>query len=284
MRRPHLLRVGAATLLALMLTGCGDGTGDTPAPPDPAPTTNPSVVDTDETTATEAATDEPDTTTDTGPVTEIAPTTSGPTTDDPEVTQETAAPSEPTDDTAPTAPVSGACTDDSLSQDILGFTGGVSVDFCEGGWAAATYPDAPGTPEFIAETADGRWFHAVSIGDPVCPEDLTARGAPSSIAELLPSCGADPTSAPPTPTDPDEPCTVQTALYGPTTAELIGVSCSGATAEWQVAEANTTPSWTIPGTTPTGWECYVTPYDETSAAAGSCYGPDGSSYFTLYVP
>lgn len=280
---PHLLRAGAAALLALVLSACGDGTGDTPAPPDPAPTTSPSEVDdTDGTTATERPTDEARPT-DTGPVTDAAPTTSAPTTDGPEVTGTTAAPSDPTE-AAPTAPVSGACTDDSLSQDILGFTGGVSVDFCEGGWAAATYPDAPGAPEFIAETSGGHWFHAVTIGDPVCPEDLTARGAPSSIAELLPSCGTDPTAAPPAPTDPDEPCTIQTALFGSTTAELIGVSCSEATAEWQVAEANTTPSWTIPGTTPTGWECYVTPYDETSAAAGSCYGPDGSSFFTLYVP
>lgn len=283
MPRPHLLHTGAAALLALVLSGCGDGTGDTPAPPQPAPTTSISGVDdTDGETATERPTDQVSAS-DTAPTTQATATTSAPTTTEPEATEATATASDPTD-AAPSAPVSGACTDDSLSQDILGFTGGVSVAFCEGGWAAATYPEAPGTPEFIAETSGGRWFHAVTIGDPVCPEDLTARGAPTSIAELLPSCGDEPTTAPPSPTDPDQPCTVQTALYGPTTAELIGLSCSEATAEWQVAEANTTPSWTIPGTTPTGWECYVTPYDETSAAAGSCYGPDGSSYFTLYVP
>ena len=55
-------------------------------------------------------------------------------------------------------------------------------------------------------------------------------------------------------------------------------------AEWELAEANTEPSWTIPWVTPTGWECFVTPYDATSKAAGSCYGPDGTAYFTLYLP
>ncbi|WP_114905560.1 hypothetical protein [Ornithinimicrobium murale] len=288
MRRLHLRRLGTAALLVLALTGCGDQTTGNPAPSDPAPTTSSDTAPTtaDGTTSDTPTSAEAEDTHDTDPVTDADPTTSAPTTEDPSPTSETAGPAPTSTDQPPATPASGECTDDSLSSDILGFTGGVRVDYCDDGWASAVYPEAPGAPAFIAETSNGRWFHAVSIGDPVCAEDLAARGAPSSITDLLPGCGAapGPTTAPPTPTGPDGPCTIQTALYGATDAELVGVSCDEATAEWQVAEANTEPSWKIPGVTPSGWECYVTPYEKTSAAAGSCYGPDGSAYFTLYVP
>lgn len=288
MRRLQLRRAGTAALLALVLAACGDATDDNPAPSDPAPS-DPAVTssaDVAPTTADDTATQAPtssdgEPTTD-APATDSATETAAPTTDDPGVTDETAAPIQ-TSTPSPDTPPHGECTGDSLSNDILGFTGGVTVDFCDDGWAYAVYPGAPDTPEFVAQRSGGRWFHAVTVGDPVCPADLTARGAPASIAELLPSCSAQPApTTPATPTDPAKPCTISTALYGSTSAELVGVSCGEAIAEWQVAEANAEPSWTIPVTTPSGWECYVTPFDKTSAAAGSCYGPDGSAYFTLY--
>ncbi|USQ81751.1 hypothetical protein [Ornithinimicrobium faecis] len=291
MRRLHLRRVGVAALLVLALAGCGDETGDNPAPSDAATTSSsdvaPTTADATTTDAPSGGDGEPSSgdaePTTEAVVTDAATQTTVPTTDDPSVTDETAAPIQ-TEAPPPDTPPHGECSGDSLSNDILGFTGGVSVDFCEDGWAFATYPGAPDTPEFVAEVSDGRWFHAVTLGDPVCPSDLIARGAPDSIAEVLPPCDAapPPTTDPPAPTDPGAPCTISTALYGSTSAELVGVSCGEATAEWQVAEANGEASWTIPVTTPSGWECYITPYDETSAAAGSCYGPDGSAFFTLY--
>lgn len=291
MHRLQLHRAAVAALLTLSLTACGDQTGDNPGPTDPDRTssadTAPTTVEdtaptTAEDTASEASTSDTAPTTDPA-VTDTATETAAPTTVDPTVPEETAAPTG-ISTSAPDTPPHGECTNDSLSNDILGFTGGVTVDFCDDGWAFAAYPGAPDTPEFVAQVSGGRWFHIATLGDPVCPSDLVARGAPDSIAELLPSCDAapSPTTTEPAPTEPGEPCTISTALYGATTAELVGVSCGEASAEWQVAEANGEPSWTVPVTTPGGWECYVTPYDQTSAAAGSCYGPDGSSYFTLY--
>lgn len=306
MRRQHLRRVGTAALLALLLAGCGDSTGDGPeegpatseaaatTTSDVAPTTDDPAEDSSsgdgagrddqdgddqsgDTAATTGSTGDDAATSTSEPTGPEAPTSLEP------APTETAAPT-PSD--PPADPGQGSCADDTMSQDILGFTGGVAVDFCEDGWALAAYPGAPGQPEFIAQHSGGQWFHAVAMGDPVCQDDLAARGAPASISGLLPSCDGEaaPTSEPePTP-PPAGSCTIGTALYGPTSAELVGVSCEEATAEWQVAEASDEPSWTIPVTTPGGWECYVTPYDQTSAAAGSCYGPDGSSYFTLYVP
>ncbi|NLG20486.1 MAG: hypothetical protein GX555_03515 [Actinomycetales bacterium] len=289
--------LGAAALCALLLSGCGDA--DNPAPSDPvtsapadvAPTT--AVADTDRVTAT-ATPDTAEVTSTPAAPAEPTPTTAAATTPAPAPTSGAPGP----------APSTGACTGDQLSQDILGFPGGVHVYFCDGDWAFASYPDAPGAPEFIAQRVDGRWFHAVAIGDPVCSEDLAARGAPPSIAKLLPRCDeltptappttappttappttAPPTTAPPTTAPPQPACVINTNLYGDTHAELIGVTCVEATAEWELAEANAEPSWTIPWITPTGWECYVTPFDPESAAAGACYGPDGHAYFTLYLP
>lgn len=302
--------LGGIALCALVLSGCGDST-DNPAPPDavtsaPAdalPTT--AAVDTDPVTAPPdvvARTAHPaPTTSPTSQATAPAgpPTATAPAPDAPSATTDPA-PAEPT--TAAPAPA-GSCTGDTLSQDILGFAGGVEVFFCDGDWAYAAYPEAPGAPQFIAERVSGRWFHAVTIGsDPVCREELAARGAPPAIAKLLPGCdelvppttpaptdppptSAPPTSAPPTSAPPTEPaCVINTNLYGDTIADLVAVSCGDATAEWELAEANAEPSWTIPWITPTGWECYVTPYDPASKAAGACYGPDHHANFTLYVP
>lgn len=286
MRRLHLRGVAVLALLALTLAGCGDQAEDNPGPTDPTITSSADVAPTTAEDATDETVTETPTGGDTDPttdpeVTDRATDTAVPTTDEPTVTDEAPAPTETA--APPAVPPHGECTNDSLSNDILGFTGGVTVDFCDDGWAFAVYPGAPDTPEFVAQRSEGRWFHAVTLGDPVCAGDLAARGAPDSIAGLLPPCGEPgPTTAPPSPTDPAQPCTVATAQYGSTTAELVGVSCGEATAEWQVAEANGEPSWTIPVTTPSGWECYITPYDATSAAAGSCYAPNGSSFFTLY--
>ncbi|MCK0111741.1 hypothetical protein MWU75_06275 [Ornithinimicrobium sp. F0845] len=281
--------LGAAALCALLLSGCGDAS-ENPAPSDPvtsapadvAPTT--AVADAERVTSTGAPESTTATSTPSGPAETSQPATA------------TAAPapppaptSEPSSPEPDPAPSTGECTGDRLSQDILGFPGGVEVYFCDGDWAYASYPDAPGDPEFIAQRVDGRWFHAVAIGDPVCREDLAARGAPPTIAKLLPGCDElpptdPPTSAPPTTAPPQPDCVINTVLYGDTYPELIGVSCADATAEWELAEANADPSWTVPWITPTGWECFVTPYDPTSKAAGACYGPDGHAYFTLYLP
>lgn len=267
--------LAAAAAAAVLLSACGDDTPDR-VPADPTTTTAPTATTP---TTTESADAAPTSATPTLPSASPSPaaTTTEPA---PE-----AAPA-PTS-AAPARPAVTACEDDGLSQDILGFPGGVSVHFCESGWAFAAYPNAPGAPEFIAEQVDGRWFHAVAMGDPVCQDDLSARGAPASVSKLLPPCGETPTAtAGPTgsPTDPAGPCVISTQEYGDTHADLIAVSCDGARAEWELAEANTEPSWTIPWVTPTGWECFVTPYDATSRAAGSCYGPDGTAYFTLYLP
>lgn len=285
--------LAALLLCAAVLTGCGAET-DNPAPSeatptrssDAAPTTAPD--DADPVTATQrptatavtaGVTTEPEEPVDVpspSPSSTPAPAPAAPTTTDPPAPSTTA------------PPVAGGCTDDVLSQDILGFTGGVSVYFCDGDWAYAVYPDAPGAPEFLAERVEGRWFHAVTIGDPVCKGDLLTRGAPPAIAKLLPECDEPaPTAAPPTsppPTDPPAPdCVIPTILYGDTVADLTAVTCSDAAAEWTVAEANAEPSWTVPWVTPTGWTCYVTPYDATSKAAGACYAPQGNAQFTLYV-
>lgn len=265
--------LAAAAASVVLLSACGDDAQErTPADPT--------------TTATTATTTS---TPDTAP-TSVAPTTVAPTTDSAAATTSTgsapeAAPAPTT--TAPARPAVTPCEDNGLSQDILGFPGGVSVHFCESGWAFAAYPNAPGAPEFIAEQVDGRWFHAVAMGDPVCQDDLSARGAPPSISKLVPPCGESPSpTAGPTaaPTGPSSACVVSTEEYGDTHADLIEVTCDEARAEWELAEANTEPSWTIPWVTPTGWECFVSPYDATSKAAGSCYGPDGTAYFTLYLP
>lgn len=262
--------LAAAAAAAVLLSACGDDAPDR-APADPTPTT-----------ATTPTTESADATpTSAAPPLQSASPSAVATTSEP-------AP-EATSEAAPTTagPAVMACEDDGLSQDILGFPGGVSVHLCESGWAFAAYPNAPGAPEFIAEQVDGRWFHAVALGDPVCQDELSARGAPVSISKLVPACGETPTAtAGPTgsPTDPAGPCVINTEEYGDTHADLLAVNCEGARAEWELAEANTEPSWTIPWVTPTGWECFVTPYDATSKAGGSCYGPDGTAYFTLYLP
>lgn len=279
--------LAAAALCTLLLTGCGDAT-DNPAPSDPTPSQSqdaePTTADTEKVTEAdpEAGTKASTATSDAGTAPANPTTASNPTTTP---TEEQAVNSAPA---APVRPADSGCTGDELSQDILGFTGGVSVFFCDGDWAYASYPNAPGAPEFIAERVDGRWFNAVALGDPVCRDDLLARNAPPSIAKLLPPCdgSAPPTAAPTTapPTQPGGPCVITTQEYGDTHAELVEVTCAEAAADWELAEANAEPSWTIPWVTPSGWECYVTPYDPTSAAAGSCYGPDGSAYFTLFLP
>jgi hypothetical protein len=268
----------------MLVAGCGSDT-DAPAPSDATPSATQDAVATTADPLAETAGDDPDadvqTQTSTAdaeptPTATAGPTTAGPT---------TASPVAPTSEAPPARPAVSSCTDDALSQDILGFTGGVSVFFCEGDWAYAAYPNAPGAPEFIGERVGGRWFNAVAIGDPVCQDDLLTRGAPPAIAKLLPPCGEAPAPpAPPAPTQPEGPCVVNTDEYGDTHAELVQVTCAEATAEWELAEANAEPSWTIPWVTPSGWECFVTPYDPSSQAAGSCYGPDGSAYFTLYLP
>ncbi|WP_154402166.1 hypothetical protein [Ornithinimicrobium cavernae] len=285
MRRLRPQLVGAVALLALLLSGCGDGTDTNPAPSGPSPSATSPVRPT-----TTDATEDP--TGDDG-ADSTAPDATG--TPNP---SETAAPP-PTDQGATSEPVAqpsseppvvtgeDACTADRLSTDLLGFPGSIRLHFCEAGWAYAVNLSAPEEPELLAELVDDRWLHAVTLGDPVCQDDLTARGAPASIAKLVPSCDElAPTAAPtvdPSPTDPGT-CLVSTDLYGQTYAELVGVGCAEATAEWEVAEANAEPSWKFPFITPGGWECYVTPHDPTSEAAGSCYGPDGSAYFTLYLP
>lgn len=295
--------LGAAALCALLLSGCGDANGN-PAPSESLTATSPEVatstapVDSDQATATRSAA--PSATAATGTAsaapTSVAPApTAAPT--------EGAAPAPTTTPVEPTTPGVSACTAEALSEDILGFGGGVELFFCDGDWAYAAYPAAPGAPQFIAQRVEGRWFHAVAFGDPVCPQDLVTRGAPMSIAKLLPGCDepsptAEPTTGPPTgaptgpaPTNPAPTtpppapdCVINTNLYGDTHAELIGVTCADATAEWELAEANAEPSWTIPWVTPTGWECFVSPYEAESKAAGACYGPDGRAYFTLYLP
>ena len=297
--------ISVVALSLMLLSGCGDSPSN-PAPSDPTSTLTQDVAPTS--AAPTGASGTEDVSTSTGASSTggsatggaasatgsaAAPTSTG--------TLTPTSPAAPPAATTPGAPTVSGCTGDELSQDILGFTGGVSIFFCEGEWAYAAYPDAPGAPEFLAERIDGRWFHAVAIGDPVCKDDLVARGAPLSIAKLLPLCDEPPvpTTAPPItpdptapdPTTPDpttppapEPCVIDTNLYGQTHADLTAVSCTDATAEWEVAEANAQPSWTIPWITPTGWECFVTPYDPTSKAAGACYGPDGTAYFTLYLP
>ncbi|USQ77617.1 hypothetical protein [Ornithinimicrobium cryptoxanthini] len=267
--------LAAAAAAAVLLSACGDDAQDR-APADPTTTTESTAT----ATTTEIADEAP---------TSAAPTTVTPTSASAETTTAEPAPeAAPAPTTAaPARPAVTACDDDGLSQDILGFPGGVSVDFCEDGWAFAAYPNAPGAPEFIAEQVDGRWFHAVAMGDPVCQDDLSARGAPAAVSKLLPPCvdAPAPTAGPTgSPTDPVAACVVSTKEYGDTHADLVAVTCDGARAEWGLAEANTEPSWTIPWVTPTGWECFVTPYDATSKAAGSCYGPDGTAYFTLYLP
>ena len=293
--------VAALLVCAAVLAGCGDDT-DNPAPSETAPTVSADVApttappDSDAVTATQAptATEEAETTTSSSTATGNAAGTAATAPSAEPIATGAAGTTPPAATTAPAA--QGGCTEDVLSQDILGFPGGVSVYFCDGDWAYAVYPDAPGAPEFIAERVDGRWFHAVTIGDPVCREDLAARGAPPTIAKLLPGCEepaptAPPTSAPPTtapptapPTDPPAAdCIISTNLYGDTVADLIAVTCGDATAEWELAEANAEPSWAIPWITPTGWECYVSPYDATSKAAGACYAPEGNAQFTLYV-
>lgn len=301
MRRLPVRRAAVAAVLGLLLVGCGD---QTDAPPGPADPTRPEVTPTTEDTADATGTTSRE---DAAPEVEAVTSVPGVTTAGP------AAPPEPTSavttttaptDGPPTGAAPGECSSQALSQDLLGFTDGVSVSFCEDGWAYAEYHGADGSPgrDFIAELADDGWHHAVFLADPVCADELTSRGAPPSVSTLLPACDptpstdptpeptSEPTTGPTTgPVDPTTPppastCTVPTEQYGPTRAELVGVSCEDATAEWQVAEANAHPSWTVPILTPSGWECYVTPHDPTSAAAGSCYGPDGSSSFTLYVP
>lgn len=283
---------------AAVLTGCGDAT-DNPAPSETAPTASSDVTsttapaDTDAQTATQRPTAAPTTA-----ATASAPDPSSGATGTaapsaPIPAPQPAEPSSPPQPSAPTsAPASAPtvpsdCTGDALSEDILGFPGGVSVYFCDGDWAYAAYPNAPGAPEFIAERVDGRWFHAVTIGDPVCKDDLTSRGAPPAIAKLLPDCEEPAPTAPPTtppPTEPPTPdCVISTNLYGDTVADLIAVTCGDATAEWELAEANADPSWNVPWITPTGWECYVSPYDPESKAAGACYAPEGNAQFTLYV-
>lgn len=259
--------LGAAAVCVMLVAGCGSDT-DNPAPSDPTTSATQDAVATTAETVTETAGQDGEVATQTGT---------------PEATS--TEPVAATTEAAPTRPAVSGCTDDEMSQDILGFPGGVSVFFCEGDWAYATYPQAPGAPEFIGERVGGRWFNAVAIGDPVCQGDLLERGAPPAIAKLLPPCGEapDPT-APPAPTAPAGPCVITTQEYGDTHAELVGVTCDEATAEWTLAEASTEPSWTIPWVTPSGWECFVSPYDASSKAAGSCYGPDGSAYFTLYLP
>ena len=276
--------LAAVAVSAVLLTGCGDK-AENPAPADPTPTTAATTHDLDASTVTVEPTDAEATvappeatqaTTGTTPATTTTTTT--------EASAPEAAPVAPPP--APVRPAVTGCDDDGLSQDILGFPGGVSVRFCEGGWAFATYPNAPDAPEFIAEQVGGRWFHSVALGDPVCQDDLTTRGAPPSISKLVPPCEAPAPTAPPTspPTEPATPCVINTGEYGDTRADLVEVTCDDASAEWELAESNTEPSWTIPWVTPTGWECFVTPYDPTSKAAGSCYGPDGTAYFTLYLP
>lgn len=272
--------LAAVAVSAVLLTGCGDS-AQNPAPADPTPTSRTQdAVTTTEASDASAVSAEPTVESASAPTetTEAAL----------EATAPDAAPdAAPVAPTTPARPAVTGCDNDGLSQDILGFAGGVSVHFCEGGWAFAAYPNAPDAPEFIAEQVDGRWFHAVAIGDPVCQDDLTTRGAPPSISKLVPPCGEAPSpTAPPTisPTDPATPCVINTGEYGDTHADLVEVTCDEASAEWELAEANTEPSWTIPWVTPTGWECFVTPYDATSKAAGSCYGPDETAYFTLYLP
>lgn len=271
--------LAAAVAAAVLLSACGEDAQDR-APADPTTTTATTTATTTTTTTTQSADDAP---TSAAPTTVTTTSPSAATTTTEPAPQAAPAPTT----TAAARPAVTPCDDDGLSQDILGFPGGVSVHFCEDGWALAAYPDAPGGPEFIAEQVDGRWFHAVAMGDPVCQDDLSARGAPASISKLVPPCGEAPapTAAPTAPpTDPPAVCVISTEEYGDTHADLVEVTCDGARAEWELAEANTEPSWTIPWVTPTGWECFVTPYDATSKAAGSCYGPDGTAYFTLYLP
>lgn len=301
MRRLPVRQAAAAAVLGLLLVGCGDQSDGPPGPADPpraevAPTTA-DTADATGTTAREDAAPEVEKVTSAPEVTtDASPTAPGPTL--PGNTAPT-----PTDAQVPGA-APGECSGEALSQDLLGFTGGVSVYFCEDGWAYAEYhgEDEVAGRDFIAEFGGGSWQHAVSLADPVCADELTSRGAPAPISKLLPPCDPTPSTDPPPepttgptagpttgPADPTSPppvstCTIPTQQYGPARAELVGVSCEEATAEWQVAEANADPSWTVPILTPSGWECYVTPFDPTSAAAGSCYGPDGSSSFTLYVP
>lgn len=298
--------LGGIALCALVLSGCGDGT-DNPAPPDAVTSAPADALATTAAVDTDAVTATPDavaTTADPAPTAQVTASSSPPT-----ATAPAPAPPAATTDPVPAEPTTaapgpaGSCTGDTLSQDILGFAGSVEVFFCEGDWAYAAYPEAPGAPQFIAERVGGRWFHAVTLGsDPVCREELTARGAPPAIAKLLPGCdevlptstgaptdppptSAPPPTAPPTSAPPTEQvCVINTTLYGDAHADLVAVSCADATAEWELAEANAEPSWTVPWITPTGWECFVTPYDPTSKAAGACYGPDHHAHFTLYVP
>lgn len=279
---------------AAVLTGCGDDT-DNPAPSETAPTASSDVTsttapaDTDAQTATQRPTAAPTTATTASSPDPSSGATGTAAPSAPIPAPQPAEPSAPPQPSAPTSAPAGPsdCTSDALSEDILGFPGGVSVYFCDGDWAYAAYPNAPGAPEFIAERVDGRWFHAVTIGDPVCKDDLTSRGAPPAIAKLLPDCEEPAPTAPPTtppPTDPPTPdCIISTNQYGDTVADLIAVTCGDATAEWELAEANADPSWNVPWITPTGWECYVSPYDPESKAAGACYAPEGNAQFTLYV-
>lgn len=314
--------IGALALSVVLLTGCGDSPSN-PAPSNPSSTLTQDVAPTSGDVATRTSGEfSAESTSTSGPATAAATTAGNATV--PSTTVPGTTTSVPTaTSTGPTAPAPSACTGDALSQDILGFTGGVNVFFCEADWAYASYPDAPGAPQFIAERVDGRWFHVAATTDPVCKDELLARGAPPAIAKLMPVCsqGPAPTAAPtapgptgpqptepqptgpeptapvptapeptapnptdPAPTEPAPPCVIDTAQYGPAHADLTEVTCEEASAEWSVAEANAVPSWTIPWITPSGWECYVTPYDPTSEAAGSCYGPSGTAYFTLYLP
>lgn len=294
MRRLPVRRIAAAAVLCLSLAACGDQT-DTPGPADPT-SAEAATTPADATDATTGPEDDGDASED-REVTAAPETSTEVTSTAPESVA--SATTETVIDATPTVAPAGECSDAALSQDLLGAGDGVSVYFCEGGWAYAEYLDEQDTgQDFIAEFAGGAWRHAVFLTDPVCTDDLAARGAPPSVSKLLPFCNPEPTSEPtsgppPEPTagptaEPTAPpvgdCTIVTAEYGPTRAELVGVSCEEAAAEWQVAEANADPSWTVPILTPSGWECYVTPFDPTSQAAGSCYSPDGSSSFTLYLP
>lgn len=298
--RPH--RLVTVAVVALVLAGCGTATDDDSAPSDPPP----SVSEVSPTTAedTAAGPDAAATSAATGPEDDTGSTnvpggtgdmvgggagstgggqgssTGAPSASDPAAPSPTGAAT-----SAAGGPGASGCDADQVSSDLFGFPGGVSVTVCQDGWAAGVNQSAPGEPEFIAELVDGRWLLAVTLGDPVCQGDLIARGAPEAIAALLSPC-AESTAAPTSvaPTDPGGDCLISTVLYGQTRAELVGVDCAEARAEWQVAEANAEPSWTESIRTPGGWECYVTPYDPTSTAAGSCYGPAGSAYFTLYLP
>lgn len=194
--------------------------------------------------------------------------------------------SSPTETSEPTPEpeqVTDPCAPDTLSNDLLGYSGGIGIFTCESGWAYAYYVGGDGDAEFVAQHQGGQWVNVAGMGSMTCREELTETGAPPAVVrDFLPCDEMYPSDEDAAPVD---DCVIPTEQYGATFAEpLRNVSCDEAANQWYSASENSPPSFESPITNANGWECYVYPNDPSSRVAGACYSPDGSAEFVLNLP